>query len=67
MEQERKKVYDVSEIQTILGIGRNKIYEYLDEVSKTQEPFIVIKIGKLYKIPKQPFDRWISGEFYYEK
>ncbi len=56
-----KKVYDVADIQKILGIGRSKSYEFLDEVYKQQKPFNVIKIGKLYKVPKEPFDKWIAG------
>lgn len=57
-----KKVYEVEEIQKILGISRTKIYEYIKEVYKTQKPFVVIKIGNLYRIPKKPFDNWIEGK-----
>ena len=39
-----------------------KVYEFLDEVYTKQEPFRVIKIGKMYKIPCRPFDKWLSGE-----
>ena len=46
-----KKVYDAEDIQKLLGIGRTKAYEFLDEVYKKQEPFRVIKIGKVYRIP----------------
>ena len=57
-----KKVYEAEDIQKLLGIGRTKVYEFLDEVYKKQEPFRVIKIGKMYKIPCRPFDKWLSGE-----
>lgn len=57
-----KKVYEAEDIQKLLGIGRTKVYEFLDEVYQKQEPFRVIKIGKMYKIPCRPFDRWLSGE-----
>lgn len=66
--QEMKKVYDVNEIQNILGLGRSKTYEFLDQVCKTQKPFRVIKIGKLYRVHKESFDKWIdSGIFDEEK
>ena len=57
-----KKVYEAEDIQKFLGIGRTKVYEFLDEVYQKQEPFRVIKIGKMYKIPCRPFDKWLSGE-----
>ena len=57
-----KKVYEAEDIQKLLGIGRTKMYEFLDEVYQKQEPFRVIKIGKMYKIPCRPFDKWLSGE-----
>lgn len=59
--KEEKKVYDASDIQKILGMGRNKVYEFLEEIYKKQTPFRVLKFGKLYKIPKQPFDNWLNG------
>lgn len=61
MTEDTKKVYDVADIQRLMGIGRNKAYEYLEEVYKKQEPFVVIKIGKLFKVPKKQFDVWIGG------
>ena len=57
-----KKVYDAEDIQKLLGIGRTKTYEFLDEVYQKQKPFRVIKIGKCYKIPCVSFERWLSGE-----
>ena len=57
-----KKVYEAEDIQKLLGIGRTKVYEFLDEVYTKQEPFRVINIGKMYKIPCRPFDKWLSGE-----
>ena len=65
-EHNMKKVYDASDIQKILGLGRNKVYEFLEEVYKNKQPFIVIKIGKLYKVPKDSFDKWINGGSYAE-
>jgi hypothetical protein len=59
---ENKKVYDPVEIQKQLGLGKTRLYEFLEEVYKNKSPFIVIKVGRLYKIPKEPFNHWINGE-----
>ena len=57
-----KKVYDAEDIQKLLGIGRSKAYAFLDEAYENQKPFRVIKIGKLYRVPKEAFDKWLIGE-----
>ena len=54
-----QQVYLAEDVQKILGIGRSKTYEYLDEVYRKQEPFRVIKIGKLFRVPKNSFDKWL--------
>lgn len=64
MPENVKKVYEASDIQKILGLGRSKVYEFLEEIYQKQEPFVVIKIGKMYKVPKEPFDIWVSGGTY---
>ncbi|MCD8120873.1 MAG: helix-turn-helix domain-containing protein [Clostridiales bacterium] len=56
-----KKVYDAEDIQKLLGIGRSKAYSLLEETYEKQEPFRVIKIGKLLRVPKQSFDHWLDG------
>lgn len=56
-----KMVYDASDIQKILGIGRSMTYIFLEKVYKDQAPFKVIKIGKLYRIPKKSFDEWLDN------
>ena len=56
-----KQVYSIEDIQQMLGIGRSKIYSFIEEVNKKQEPFKVIRIGRIYRIPKGPFDKWING------
>lgn len=61
MNSENKMVYSIAEIQKLLGLGRTKTYSFLEEVFKTQKPFKVIKIGKLYRIPKESFDNWLSS------
>ena len=57
-----KKVYDAEDIQKLLGIGRSKAYTFLDEVYEIQKPFRVVKIGRLYRVPKEAFDKWLNGE-----
>lgn len=55
-----KRVYEVEDIQEILNIGRTKAYAFIQEVYKKQKPFKVIKIGNIYRIPKNSFDRWLD-------
>ncbi len=57
-----KKVYEADDIQKILKIGKNKVYEFLEDVYSNTHFFKVIKIGKLYRVPKKSFDIWLSGE-----
>jgi len=61
-DMQSKKVYSAEDIQQLLGVGRSKVYEYLEKVYKDQKPFRVLKIGRIYRIPKDSFDRWINGE-----
>ena len=58
--ENEKKVYSVEDIQTLLGIGRSKAYAWLDEVYEKQEPFRVINIGRLFRVPRQSFDSWLN-------
>jgi hypothetical protein len=63
--QQDQAVYLASDIQRALGLGKSTTYEYLRNVYQTQKPFRVIKIGKVFRIPKRSFDRWLysdSGE-----
>ena len=54
------RVYLASDIQRLLGLGKSKTYEFLDEVYKKQSPFRVIKVGRLYRVPKKSFDTWLD-------
>lgn len=56
-----KIVYEVKDIQNLLGIGRNTAYEFIRQAYKEKGPFRVIKIGDGYRIPKESFDRWINS------
>lgn len=55
-----KTFYNAKDIQKILGIGRSRAYDYLKEVEKNGEPFKVIKIGTIYKVPVLSFNNWIN-------
>lgn len=55
-----KKVYLVEDIQRMLNLGRSSTYLYLNSVYEKQKPFRVIKIGKLFRVPKESFDKWIT-------
>ena len=62
----KKTVYNPEDIQVILGIGKNKVYEFLEDVYLHTHFFKVIKIGKLYKVPIKSFDSWLNEEWWYE-
>lgn len=54
------KVYVAHEVQQLLGLGKSKTYEYLEQVYQKQSPFRVIKVGRLYRVPKKSFDAWLE-------
>ena len=55
------QVYYPAEIRVILGISKSRVYTFLAEIYKqTNPPFKVIKIGKLFRVPKRSFDEWLS-------
>ena len=57
-----QQVYLAGDIQRMLGIGRSKAYTFLEEVYKQKNPpFKVLKIGKLFRVPKRGFDEWLNG------
>lgn len=63
MEEDKTvRVYSIADIQKMLKLGRNRAYEYIEEVYQEQKPFRVLKIGKVYKIPKESFDEWLNGK-----
>lgn len=57
-----KQVYHVEEIQSMLSLGRNSTYAFLEKVYKDQKPFKVLKFGKVIRVPKVPFDDWLAGK-----
>lgn len=57
-----QQVYLAADIQRMLGIGKSKSYMFLEEVYKQKNPpFKVLKIGKLFRVPKKGFDDWLNG------
>ena len=55
-------VYDLADIQKLLKIGRTASYDFIAKVYKEGRPFPVLKIGSMYRIPKERFDMWLSGK-----
>ncbi|MEE0946983.1 MAG: helix-turn-helix domain-containing protein [Acutalibacteraceae bacterium] len=52
--------YDAAEVFEMMGMKDTMGYNYLDKTMATGKPFAVIRIGKLYRIPKESFDSWIK-------
>ena len=57
-----KKVYKVEDVQNLLGLGRSKAYEFIENVYYDRKPFRVLKIGRSYRIPCNSFDKWLNGD-----
>ena len=57
-----KKVYKVEDVQNLLGLGRSKAYEFIENVYYDRKPFRVLKIGRSYRIPCNSVDRWLNGD-----
>ena len=52
---DEKRVYDMKEIQRILGISKTSAYALIK-----QAPFRVVHIGNAIRISKADFDRWLD-------
>ena len=55
-------VYDLADIQRILKIGRSASFDFIAKVYKEVNPFPVLRVGSMYRIPKEKFDMWLSGK-----
>ena len=55
-------VYDLADIQRMLKIGRTASYNFIAKVYKEGNPFPVLRVGSMYRIPKEKFDMWLSGK-----
>ncbi len=59
-------VISVRDVSDILDIGKNQAYELVQAAYlHTDRFFPVFKIGNNYKIPKQPFYRWLNNSDIY--
>ena len=55
------KVLTAKDIQEILGVCEKTAYSLIQQSLKREDMFRVIKIGRNYKIPKEPFLNWLDG------
>lgn len=60
MNIEDKKVYEIKEIQKMLGLKNSTCYDFIQKSIK-QNLFTVLKIGRQYRINKKSFDEWFNG------
>ena len=49
--------YTPEDIQTMLGVKRSAVYNFLAQVYRDHGPFLVHKIGTMYRIPKESIDK----------
>lgn len=54
------KMYSVKEVQEMLGLPKTTIYTFIKRVFEEQYPFVVVKIGRFYMIPKISFNLWLK-------
>lgn len=57
-----KKVLTAKDLQEILGICEKTAYSLIQQSLRSDDMFKVIKIGRTYKIPTEPFLNWLDGE-----
>ena len=55
-----KKVLTASDIAELLGVCEKTAYGLIRQALVTGDMFKVIKVGRLYKIPTQPFLDWLD-------
>jgi len=55
-----RQTYSADEIQQILCLSKSGTYDMLKRVYRRKEPFVVIKIGKSYRVLKDSFDSWFA-------
>lgn len=56
-----KKVLTAKDIAELLGICEKTSYSLIRQAATTGNMFKVIKVGRLYKIPTQPFLQWLDN------
>lgn len=55
-----KKVLTASDVAELLGVCEKTAYNLIRQALVTGDMFKVIKVGRLYKIPTQPFLEWLD-------
>ena len=55
-----KGTYTAEDIMKLLNIGKTAVYELIKDSLRNEKNFKVIKIGKLYRVPKSSFDNWFQ-------
>lgn len=55
------EILSVEDIQEVLQVGKNSAYDLVKKAYENKSPFPVIKIGRLYRVPKQKFMDWIRN------
>lgn len=58
---DKRLVYSAKDVAEMLGIGRTAAYDFIRKTAKTQEPFRVLTFAGNVRVPKESFDKWISG------
>ena len=53
-------ISDFKTYMEMLDLKKSKGYAYLDKAMATGKPCVVIRIDKLYRIPKESFDSWMK-------
>lgn len=56
-----KKVLTVKDIQEILGVCDKTAYGLIRQALVNGNMFKVVKVGRLYKIPRDPFLDWLDN------
>lgn len=61
LKEKSNDAYKPEDIGQKLGLGKTALYNFIKDCYKNNENFKVIKIGKLYRIPKVSFDNWFNN------
>lgn len=57
-----KKVLTATDIAQLLGVCEKTAYGLIRQALTKGDMFKVIKIGRLYKIPTEPFLNWLDEQ-----
>lgn len=57
-----KKVLTATDIAQLLGVCEKTAYGLIRQALTKGDMFKVIKIGRLYKVPTEPFLNWLDEQ-----